>query len=102
MVMASTETTLSKEEVRKVALLARLALTPEEEERFARQLGSILGYVQQLQKVDVTGVTPIAHAVPLPAFERPDVVRPSLSRDEVLRNAPQRVGEGIAVPKIIE
>lgn len=94
--------TLSSKQVRDVALLARLSLSAEEEERFGRQLGSILGYVEQLQKVDVTGVEPMAHAVPLPLPERPDVVQPSLPRDEVLRNAPQRVGEGIAVPKIIE
>jgi aspartyl-tRNA(Asn)/glutamyl-tRNA(Gln) amidotransferase subunit C len=96
------DTALSLQDVRKVALLARLALSPEDEARFAQQLGHILGYVRQLEKVDVSGVTPMAHAVPLPALERPDVVRPSLTRDEVLRNAPQRAGEGIAVPKIIE
>jgi aspartyl-tRNA(Asn)/glutamyl-tRNA(Gln) amidotransferase subunit C len=100
--MAASEEALSIEEVRGVAHLARLALTPAEEEKFSRQLGQILGYVKRLQAVDLTGVEPMAHAVPLAAPERADVVRPSLSREDVLRNAPQRVGEGIAVPKIIE
>jgi aspartyl-tRNA(Asn)/glutamyl-tRNA(Gln) amidotransferase subunit C len=100
--MAASDSALSKEDVRKVAHLARLALTPEDEDKFARQLGSILGYIQQLQKVDVSGVEPMAHAIPLPALERPDVVRPSLTREEALKNAPQTAGEGVAVPKIIE
>jgi len=100
--MASTEGSLPIEDVRQVALLARLALTPADEEMFARQLGQILGYVKRLQSLDLTGVTPMSHAVPLAAPERPDVVQPSLSREDALRNAPQRVGEGIAVPKIIE
>jgi aspartyl-tRNA(Asn)/glutamyl-tRNA(Gln) amidotransferase subunit C len=93
---------LTKEQVRHVAHLARLALSPEDEERFAQQLGSILGYVERLQTLDVTGVEPLAHAVPMVGGERSDVVRPSLRRDEVLAAAPQRVGEGIAVPRIIE
>ena len=82
-----------------MALLARLALSPRKEERFARQLGAMIGYVKQLQQVDVTGITPMAHAVPLPALERPNIVEPSLPREDVLRLAPQRAGEGIAVPK---
>ena len=93
---------LPLEDVRKVAHLARLTLSPAEEERYARQLGQILEYVKRLQSLDVTGVTPLSHAVPMASPERPDVVRPSLSIEEVLRNAPQRVGDGVAVPKIIE
>jgi aspartyl-tRNA(Asn)/glutamyl-tRNA(Gln) amidotransferase subunit C len=93
---------LSREQVRHVAHLARLALTPEDEERFARQLGGILEYVERLQQADVSGVEPMAHSVPMSGPERPDVVQPSLPRDEALAAAPQRVGDGVAVPKIIE
>jgi aspartyl-tRNA(Asn)/glutamyl-tRNA(Gln) amidotransferase subunit C len=93
---------LTPQQVRHVAHLARLSLSPEEETRFAQQLGSILGYVERLTALDVTGVEPLAHAVPMIGGERPDEVRPSLSREEVLSGAPLRVGEGIAVPKIIE
>jgi aspartyl-tRNA(Asn)/glutamyl-tRNA(Gln) amidotransferase subunit C len=93
---------LSREEVRHVAHLARLALSPEDEERYARQLGQILGYVERLGAVDVTGVEPMAHPVPLPALLREDVARPSLPREKALENAPQRAGEGVAVPRIIE
>lgn len=93
---------LTREQVRHVAQLARLSLSAEEEERYARQLGQVLEYVERLAKVDVSGVEPLAHAVPLPTLLRDDLVRPSLSRDEALANAPQRVGEGVAVPRIIE
>lgn len=93
---------LTKEQVRHVAHLARLALSPEEEERFAKQLGNILGYVERLQELDVSGVAPMAHALEVAAPERADATRPSLSREDVLKNAPQPVGEGVAVPRIIE
>lgn len=93
---------LSKEQVRHVAHLARLALSGEEEERFARQLGSILGYVERLQSLDVSGVEPLFHSVPILGRERADEVQPSLAREQVLAGAPLCVGEGIAVPKMIE
>jgi aspartyl-tRNA(Asn)/glutamyl-tRNA(Gln) amidotransferase subunit C len=93
---------LTREQVRHVAHLARLAISEAEEERLARQLGSILGYVERLQQADVTGVEPMAHSVPMNGPERADEVAESLPREVVLGGAPQRVGEGIAVPKIIE
>jgi aspartyl-tRNA(Asn)/glutamyl-tRNA(Gln) amidotransferase subunit C len=94
--------TLTIEQVRHVAHLARLALTPEEEEKFARQLGQILGYVERLQSVNVDGIEPLAHAVPISGPERADVVHASLPREVVLAAAPKSVGEGVAVPKMIE
>ncbi len=93
---------LSKDEVRHVALLARLELSPDEEEKFSRQLGQILDYMERLKTLDVTGVEPMAHAVRLRGPERPDEVRESLPREEVLGGAPARVAGGVAVPKIIE
>mgnify|MGYP000921071932 CR=1 FL=1 len=93
---------LTPEQVRHVAHLARLAITPEEEERYARQLNQVLAHVDRLAALDVSRVEPLAHAVPLPALLRDDVVTPSLPREDVLANAPQRTAEGVAVPKIIE
>lgn len=93
---------LTEKDVRHVARLARIALTPEESERYLRQLGQILHYVERLQKLDVEGVPPTSHAIPLAAPLRPDEVRPSLDRDAALASAPQRVGEGFAVPRVIE
>ena len=89
-------------DVKYVAHLARIALTPEEEKKLAAQLGGILGYIEKLKELDVTGVEPTAHAVPLVNVTRPDEVRPSLPHDKVLRNAPRQAGGLFIVPKIVE
>jgi aspartyl-tRNA(Asn)/glutamyl-tRNA(Gln) amidotransferase subunit C len=95
---------LSLEEVRRIAALARLRLSAEEEETFAVQLSAILAHVEQLKELDVAGVEPMTHALAAdegPAL-REDAVRPSLSPDEALANAPAREGTCFAVPRIIE
>ena len=89
-------------DVKYVAHLARLSLSPEEEQRFGAQLESVLGYIKQLKQVDVSGVEPTAHAFPLVNVTRPDEVRPSLSHEEALRNAPAQVRGLFQVPKIVE
>ncbi len=88
--------------VQYVAHLARLALTPDEEKKLSAQLGGILGYIEKLKELDVTGVEPTAHAVPLVNVTRADEVRPSLSHEDALRNAPRQAGGLFLVPKIIE
>ena len=93
---------LSIEDVRKVAHLARLELSADDEQKFARQIGGILGYIERIQKLDLTGVEPMTHAVPLQFPERADVPGRVLTRDEVLGNAPHAVEGGVAVPRIIE
>ena len=85
-----------------VAHLARLALTPEEEKKLSAQLGSILGYIEKLRELDVSGVEPTAHAVPMVNITRADEIRPSLPHDEALRNAPKKAGGLFVVPKIVE
>jgi aspartyl-tRNA(Asn)/glutamyl-tRNA(Gln) amidotransferase subunit C len=89
-------------DVRYVAHLARLALTPEEEQKIGAQLGSVLGYIEKLKEVDVTGVEPTAHAFPMVNVTRPDEVRPSLSREDAMRNAPAQANGLFIVPKIVE
>jgi aspartyl-tRNA(Asn)/glutamyl-tRNA(Gln) amidotransferase subunit C len=89
-------------DVKYVAQLARLALSPDEEKKLGTQLGSILGYIEKLRELDVSQVEPTAHAVPLVNVMRPDVIRPSLSHDEALRNAPKAGGGLFVVPKIVE
>jgi len=89
-------------DVKYVAHLARLALTPEEEQKLGAQLGHILGYIEKLQELDVTNVEPTAHAVPLVNITRPDELRPSLSHDEAMRNAPAQTNGLFIVPKIVE
>jgi aspartyl-tRNA(Asn)/glutamyl-tRNA(Gln) amidotransferase subunit C len=89
-------------DIKYVAHLARLALTPEEETKFGAQLGTVLGYVEKLKEVDVSGVEPTAHAVPLVNVTRPDEVRPSMSNEDALRNAPAQANGLFMVPKIVE
>ena len=92
----------TKIDVKYVARLARLALTPEEEQKLGAQLGHILGYIEKLKELDVTNVEPTAHAVPLVNVTRPDELRPSLPQDEAMRNAPAQTNGVFIVPKIVE
>ena len=89
-------------DIKYVAHLARLALTPDEETKFGAQLGTVLGYVEKLKEVDVSGVEPTAHAVPLVNVTRADEVRPSMSNEDALRNAPLQANGLFLVPKIVE
>jgi aspartyl-tRNA(Asn)/glutamyl-tRNA(Gln) amidotransferase subunit C len=89
-------------DIKHVAHLARISLSPEEEEKFGEQLGQVLGYIDKLKEVDVTGVEPTAHAFPMVNVTRPDEVRPSISNEEALRNAPAHANGLFIVPKIVE
>ena len=89
-------------DVKYVAHLARLQLTPDEEKKLGAQLGGILGYIEKLKALDVTGVEPTAHAMPMTNVTRPDAVRPSLPHNDALRNAPAKANGLFMVPKIIE
>ena len=92
---------ITPEQVRNVAKLARLALDEPQLQRLEGQLESILEYVARVREADVTGVEPMAHALPLTNVLRDDVVEPSLPIDQVLRNAPDTDGRFFKVPKII-
>ena len=89
-------------DVKYVAHLARLELTPEEEQKIGEQLGKVLEYVEKLREVDVSGVEPTAHAFPLVNVTRPDEARPCLSNEQALANAPSKANGLFMVPKIIE
>jgi len=89
-------------DIKYVAHLARLSLTPEEEQKLAAQLGGVLGYIEKLKEVDVSGVEPTAHAFPLVNVTRPDEVRPSMPQEDALRNAPAQASGLFLVPKILE
>jgi len=88
--------------VKYVAHLARLALSPEEEQKIGAQLSDVLGYIEKLKEVDVSGVEPTAHAFPLINVTRSDTVRPSMSHEDALRNAPAQANGLFMVPKIVE
>jgi aspartyl-tRNA(Asn)/glutamyl-tRNA(Gln) amidotransferase subunit C len=85
-----------------VAHLARIALTPAEEQQFGAQLSHILGYIEKLNQLDVSQIEPTAHAVPLVNIFRPDEIRPSMPHEEALRNAPAQANGLFMVPKIVE
>jgi len=89
-------------DIKYIAHLARLSLTPAEEEQFAAQLAGILGYIEKLELLDVSGIEPTAHAVPLVNVLRADQVHPSLSNEDALRNAPAQANGLFIVPKIVE
>ncbi len=89
-------------DVKYVAHLARLSLTSEEEQRIGAQLGHVLGYIEKLKEVDVSGVEPTAHAFPMINVTRADEVRPSMSHEDAMRNAPSQANGLFMVPKIVE
>ncbi len=89
-------------DVKYVAHLARLALSPEEEQKIGAQLASVLEYIEKLKEVDVADVEPTAHAFPLVNVTRPDEVRHGLTNEEALRNAPAQSNGLFLVPKIVE
>ncbi|MCG6136974.1 MAG: Asp-tRNA(Asn)/Glu-tRNA(Gln) amidotransferase subunit GatC [Nostoc sp. LLA-1] len=92
---------IDREQVRKVALLARLELTPQEEEQFTTQLGSILDYIEQLNAVDVSNVTPTTRAIDVSNVTREDELQPYPEREAILNSAPEQEGEFFKVPKIL-
>lgn len=106
---------VTAEQVRRVAELANLELTAEEEPRFARDLNAILGHVAQLTALDTTGVEPMAQVADILALAglgsldrghgatlRHDIVSPSLDRKSVMASAPETDGRFFKVPKVIE
>jgi aspartyl-tRNA(Asn)/glutamyl-tRNA(Gln) amidotransferase subunit C len=92
---------ISREEVKKVAHLARLEITPEEEEAFTTQLSSILEYFQQLSELDTTDVPPTTRAINITNITRDDLQQVCLDRDMLLDAAPEREDDFFRVPQIL-
>ena len=93
---------LSRHEVEKVALLGRLKLSEAELEKFTIQLNQIVGYVEQLQKLDTEEVEPMAHPLPINSVFRADEVKESIGVDKALANAPKRDTEFYLVPPVLD
>ena len=93
---------LTRQDVQRIADLARLELTAEELDLFTRQLGDILTYVEQIRALDTTGVAPTSQVLNRPV-DRDDVAAPTLSREDLLRNAPDAAIEAglFKVPRVI-
>lgn len=97
-----TEPKITLEEVLHVAKLARLDLSDTEARRMQAQLDSILGYIEELDALDVSRVEPTFHAIPMDAPLRPDVPLRCSDRSEVLAEAPATDAGGFAVPRVLE
>jgi aspartyl-tRNA(Asn)/glutamyl-tRNA(Gln) amidotransferase subunit C len=93
---------IKKDEVTHVAHLARLEFSEAETETFTSQLNNILMYMDMLNRVDTTGVAPMTHAIAQKNAFREDIVKPSLSQEATLANAPDARGDFFRVPKVIE
>lgn len=93
---------LTSDDVAKVAILARLRLSPDELAMFTGQLNSIVDFVAQLQELDTQNVEPLAHGVEVRNVFRDDVLGESLPREKAIANAPKRNEEGFLVPAVLE
>ena len=93
---------ITQQDVEKVAQLARLAVSAAEQETFAKQLTQILAHVDTLNQYDTTGIEPTATVMGQENVFREDRIRPSLSSEQALANAPEHEGDGFVVPKILE
>ncbi len=93
---------LTFEEVEHIAALARLALSEEEKARYALQLSAILDHIQQLSRLDVSGIAPTSSVLPPRSRLREDEVRAGLDTEQTLANAPRREGGQFRVPPVLE
>jgi len=93
---------ISREQVERVAELARLGLGDDEIDQFQEQLSQILGHMQVLDTVETSAIPPTAQVIPVSSVMRDDVVRPSLPVEDVLLNAPRREGDFLKVPPVLE
>ena len=88
------------DDVKHVAKLARLELTEEEVEKYSKQLGSILEYVEQMNEIDTSNVEPMPHPLPVYNVMREDVVKYEQTKEEMMANAPYEEDGFFRVPKI--
>ena len=93
---------ISREEVQRIAHLARLRLSDAEAQAMTRDLEAILSYVEQLEGVDTSEVAPTAHVIPLATPLRPDQPEGDLDPVLAVANAPAREGTAFAVPKVLD
>ncbi len=93
---------ISRAEVERVALLARISLTDEESDRLVREFDSFLDYIDTLQEVDTEGVAPTAHPLSLPTPTRPDRPAAAMNVELVVANAPEAAESAFVVPKVID
>ena len=93
---------ITKEEVLHVASLARLKFSDEDARKLESDMAGIIDFADKLSELDTEGIVPTAHAIPMQNAFRPDEVKPSFDRREILKNAPDFDEEGFIVPKVVE
>jgi len=93
---------ISLEQVKHIALLARLDFANEELVKFTRQINEILQYAEKISELETSRVAPTSHAIPMSNVFREDQVRQSLSVQQALKNAPRHDGSTFIVPKVTE
>ena len=93
---------VTKEDLQNVAVLSRLAIAEDQEEKYLGQLDKILTYMDNLSQVNTENVKPTTYALPMQNVFREDVVKPSLPREEALANAPLQEDGYFKVPKVLE
>lgn len=89
-------------DLKSVAHLARLELTTDELETFSNQLGRVIDHIRQLERVNIAGVEPTAHANPVYDIKRDDTPRPGLTTEQALENAPRSANSLFIVPKVLD
>lgn len=93
---------ISKEEVKHIASLAKLNLSDKEVEKYTEDLSNIVNYANELANININNVKPTNHILDVANVFREDQVRKSYERDKILKNAPTKAGGCISVPKVIE
>ncbi|MCQ2363261.1 MAG: Asp-tRNA(Asn)/Glu-tRNA(Gln) amidotransferase subunit GatC, partial [Acidaminococcaceae bacterium] len=93
---------VSKEDVKHIAVLSRLTVPEHELDKFTEQFNQILDYVDKMQKLDTTGIEPTASILPVTNVFREDVALPGVSHEDALKNAPAVHNEGFKVPRVLE
>jgi len=93
---------LNKDTIKQVAHLARLEMEPAQLEKLSGQLNDILGFIDKLNKLDISNISPTSHILPINNVLREDTPKESLPLDKVLSNAPKKKGNFFSVPKVIE
>ena len=93
---------VTRDDVRHVAELARQSFSEEEEQRMADELSQILDYVEKLDELDTSGVSPMSHVLDVTNVVRPDTVSARIDRADALELAPDTDGPYVRVPKVVE
>jgi aspartyl-tRNA(Asn)/glutamyl-tRNA(Gln) amidotransferase subunit C len=88
--------------IRRIASLARIRVEESEVDHLCQELNGILGWIEQLNEVDVSGIQPLAGAANMAMAMRADIVTDGGYAEKILANAPERIGDFFAVPKVVE